>query len=101
MRNAKVGPYYVLDRDFCFVIFSVSFLIIFYSVIVIYNICVLYTQHKEDKACINHFFCNTVCISDEEDLFSVKHVAASRFHRNQKLMADIFSDIVVPDLRTG
>ncbi|XP_028412118.1 SWI/SNF-related matrix-associated actin-dependent regulator of chromatin subfamily E member 1-like [Dendronephthya gigantea] len=37
---------------------------------------------------------------DEEDLFSVKHVAASRFHRNQKLMADIFSDIVVPDLRT-
>lgn len=37
---------------------------------------------------------------DEEDRFSVKHVAASRFHRNQKLMADIFSDIVVPDLRT-
>lgn len=37
---------------------------------------------------------------DEEDQFSVKHVAASRFHRNQKLMADIFNDIVVPDLRT-
>ncbi|XP_046859478.1 SWI/SNF-related matrix-associated actin-dependent regulator of chromatin subfamily E member 1-like [Xenia sp. Carnegie-2017] len=37
---------------------------------------------------------------DEEDPFSVKHVAASRFHRNQKLMADIFSDVVVPDLRT-
>lgn len=42
-----------------------------------------------------------VSLSDEEDLFSVKHVAASRFHRNQKLMADIFSDVVVPDLRTG
>lgn len=38
---------------------------------------------------------------DEEDLFSVKHVAASRFHRNHKLMADIFNDVVVPDLRTG
>lgn len=37
---------------------------------------------------------------DEEDLFSVKHVAASRFHRNHKLMADIFNDVVVPDLRT-
>ena len=41
-----------------------------------------------------------ICL-DEEDLFSVKHVAASRFHRNQKLMADIFSDLVVPDLRSG
>lgn len=40
-------------------------------------------------------------VLDEEDRFSVKHVAASRFHRNQKLMADIFSDTVVPDLRTS
>lgn len=41
-----------------------------------------------------------VADDDEEDLFSVKHVAASRFHRNHKLMADIFNDVVVPDLRT-
>lgn len=41
-----------------------------------------------------------VADDDEEDLFSVKHVAASRFHRNHKLMADIFNDIVIPDLRT-
>ena len=45
--------------------------------------------------------CFNVIILDEEDVFSVKHIAASRFHRNQKLMADIFNDIVVPDLRTG
>lgn len=31
----------------------------------------------------------------------MKQVAAMRFHRNHRLMAEIFNDVVVPDMRTG
>ena len=51
-------------------------------------------KEKEDIGVISHFL-----LSDE--YITMKQVAAMRFHRNHRLMAEIFSDVVVPDMRTG
>lgn len=37
---------------------------------------------------------------DEDEYITMKQVAAIRFHRNHRLMAELFNDVVVPDVKS-
>lgn len=39
-------------------------------------------------------------MDEEDDYYSMKHLAAARFYRNHKLVTEVFSDSVVPDVRS-
>lgn len=40
-------------------------------------------------------------VSAEDEYVTMKQIAATHFHRNHRLIQDIFNDSIVPDTRTG
>ncbi len=55
-------------------------------------------RREERPSSETHLFCPFI-FADE--YITMKQLAAVRFHRNHRLMAEIFNDIVVPTSRSG
>ncbi|KMQ97499.1 swi snf-related matrix-associated actin-dependent regulator [Lasius niger] len=56
--------------------------------------------YHNSPAYLNYIAAKNRGKSDQDDGYSVKHVAYSRYTRNHRLINEIFSDTVVPDVRS-
>lgn len=57
-------------------------------------------EDEDGELDIHVLFFVILIFSDQDDGYSVKHVSYARYLRNHRLINEIFSDTVVPDVRS-
>ena len=60
----------------------------------------VYIVHVHQLICVPIYMCGCMTFTADEYM-TMKQVAAVRFHRNHRLMMEVFSDVCIPDPRTG